>query len=122
MSAVPPELLGPEARRFVVLERGPELWRILDRYYERIDYVRFSAHAFAIAPVTREFEQRHPDPAGIRATIIRRLDNIIRHIDPAADTIRPSAQLIAIAERPVEERPPEPDAGYLWNLYLGRTP
>lgn len=129
---VPPELLGPEARRFVVLERGPDLWRILDRRTELVDYVRFGGHAFAIAPVALEVETRGGD--NLRAQVIRRLGNALRRTDPS---YVPPAELVAQARADADRRyeeerrqreaearhgPPEVDAGYLWNLYLGRTP
>lgn len=113
--------------RFEVLERGRDLWRILDRRTERIDYVRFSDHAYAILVVAREVEDR--GGANVRAQAIRRLGNALRRIEPGYVPVEQRvAEARAEADRRyVEERrqrdadahsSPVVDAGYLWRAYI----
>lgn len=96
--------------RFEVLERGPVLWRILDRQTMRVDYVVTIGDRFAIAQVAVEVEDRHPQA---REYVVHRL---ARH----AGWTPPEPP-----QEPVKVPPPPPtpevDAGYLWRRFIYGT-
>lgn len=95
--------------RFEVLERGPVLWRILDRHTQRIDYVVTIGDRFAIAQVSVEVEDRAPEA---REYVVTRL---ARH---AGWTPPPAPEPVRVPPPPPA---PEVDAGYLWRRFIYGT-
>lgn len=73
-SPVPPELLGDEARRFVILKREPHVWHVLDRRTELVDVIAFPLDEGTVAHAR----------AAIAGEVYRR--NVI--VDLAEDKLR----------------------------------
>lgn len=106
------------AGRFEVLERstygGVDLWRILDRRYDRVDYVLFAGNRYATGQVTTEAEARYGDLAR-RPSVLTKLAHAVG-VDLNPPPPPPPRRMCPL--------PPvalEPDAGYLWRMFIYGT-